>query len=59
MSVGKRIYLKRHMPDPALVEEFRKIPASNTADVMMAYLYLQKKIAGIILRVQEDQHSHL
>lgn len=22
------------MPDPALVEEFKKIPASNTADVM-------------------------
>ena len=34
MSVGKRIYLKRHMPDPALVEEFKHIPASNTADVM-------------------------
>lgn len=34
MSVGKRIYLKRHMPDPKLVEEFKKIPASNTADVM-------------------------
>ncbi|MBQ9418767.1 MAG: RraA family protein, partial [Synergistaceae bacterium] len=34
MSVGKRIYLKRNMPDPALVEEFKKIPASNTADVM-------------------------
>lgn len=34
MSVGKRIYLKRHLPDPKLVEEFKKIPASNTADVM-------------------------
>lgn len=34
MAVGKRIYLKREMPDPELVKEFRKIPASNTADVM-------------------------
>ena len=34
MSVGKRIYLKRNMPDPAIVEEFKKIPTSNTADVM-------------------------
>ena len=34
MSVGKRIYLKREMPDPSIVEQFRSIPASNTADVM-------------------------
>ena len=34
MSVGKRIYLKRNMPDPKLVEQFKEIPASNTADVM-------------------------
>ena len=34
MSVGKRIYLKREMPDPAIMEQFREIPASNTADVM-------------------------
>ena len=34
MSVGKRIYLKRNMPDPELVEQFKNIPASNTADVM-------------------------
>ena len=34
MSVGKRIYLKRNMPDPELVEAFKQIPASNTADVM-------------------------
>lgn len=34
MSVGKRIYLKREMPDPALLEEFKSIPASNVADVM-------------------------
>lgn len=34
MSVGKRIYLQRKMPDPELVEAFKSIPASNTADVM-------------------------
>ena len=34
MSVGKRIYLKREMPDPEIVEQFKTIPASNTADVM-------------------------
>ena len=34
MAVGKRIYLKREMPDPEIVEKFKSIPASNTADVM-------------------------
>lgn len=34
MSVGKRIYLKREMPDPQIMEQFKTIPASNTADVM-------------------------
>jgi regulator of RNase E activity RraA len=34
MSVGKRIYLKREMPDPEVMEQFKGIPASNTADVM-------------------------
>lgn len=34
MPVGKRIYLKRNMPDPDLIEQFKTIPASNTADVM-------------------------
>lgn len=34
MSIGKRIYLKRNLPDPALIEAFKSIPASNTADVM-------------------------
>lgn len=34
MSVGKRIYLKREMPDPEIVSQFKNIPASNTADVM-------------------------
>ena len=34
MSVGKRIYLKREMPDPEVMAQFKTIPASNTADVM-------------------------
>ncbi|MEA5092784.1 Regulator of ribonuclease activity A [bioreactor metagenome] len=34
MSVGKRIYLKRVMPDPEIMKQFKAIPASNTADVM-------------------------
>ena len=34
MSVGKRIYLQRELPAPELVEAFKSIPASNTADVM-------------------------
>ena len=29
MSVGKRIYLKRQLPDPELIEAFKEIPASN------------------------------
>ena len=34
MSVGKRIYLRREMPDPEVMMQFKQIPASNTADVM-------------------------
>jgi len=34
MPVGKRIYLKRAMPDPEIMNQFKTIPASNTADVM-------------------------
>ena len=34
MPVGKRIYLKRPMPDKALMDEFAKLPASNVADCM-------------------------
>ena len=34
MPVGKRIYLQREMPDPEIVEQFKTIPASNTADCM-------------------------
>ena len=34
MSVGKRVYLKRELPDSRIIEQFKTIPASNTADVM-------------------------
>ena len=34
MSVCKRIYLKRELPDPEIMAQFKSIPASNTADVM-------------------------
>ena len=34
MPVGKRIYLQRQLPNPDLMKEFEKIPASNVADTM-------------------------
>ncbi len=34
LPVGKRIYLKRELPDSTIMDQFRTIPASNTADVM-------------------------
>jgi regulator of RNase E activity RraA len=34
MSVGKRIYLQRHLPDKVIMEGFKTVPASNVADVM-------------------------
>ena len=34
MPVGKRIYLKRNLPDKDVMMQFKTIPASNTCDVM-------------------------
>lgn len=34
MSVGKRIYLQRILPNSEIVEKFKEIPAANVADVM-------------------------
>lgn len=34
MPVGKRVYLKRNLPDAKVMEELGKIPAANVADVM-------------------------
>lgn len=34
MSIGKRIYLKRKLPVPGLIEQFKDIPTANVADVM-------------------------
>lgn len=34
MSVGNRVFLKRNLPAPEVVEAFREIPAANVADTM-------------------------
>jgi len=34
MAVGKRIYLKRDLPDQELVNKFKEIPASNIGDCL-------------------------
>ena len=34
MPVGKRIYLKRELPERGIMEQFKKIPGSNVGDVM-------------------------
>lgn len=34
MSVGNRVFLQRNLPDSALVERFKKLPAANVADTM-------------------------
>ena len=34
MPVGKRIYLRRELPDPEVMNEFKSIPAANVADCM-------------------------
>lgn len=34
MSVGKRIYLRRELPDEKLLEDFRQLPTSNVCDVI-------------------------
>ena len=34
MAVGRRIYLRRELPDPGIIEGFREIPAANAADCM-------------------------
>ena len=34
MSVGNRIFLQRKLPDPEVMEQFRKLPAANVADTM-------------------------
>lgn len=34
MAIGNRIFLKRPMPDTALIEAFAQLPAANVADTM-------------------------
>lgn len=44
MSVGKRIYLQRKLPDPKVVEAFKSIPASNVGDVMQRNCAMNPRI---------------
>lgn len=34
MSVGFRVFTQRKLPDPEVMEQFRRLPAANVADVM-------------------------
>lgn len=34
MSIGNRVYLKRNLPDPKLVQRFSKLPTADVADCM-------------------------
>lgn len=34
MSVGNRIFLKRHLPEQKILQELARIPAANIADTM-------------------------
>lgn len=34
MPVGNRVYLRRNLPDPELIEAYRQLPAANVADSM-------------------------
>ena len=48
MAVGKRIYLKRHMPDKEVMMQFKTIPASNTCDVMERNAAMNPRIRLIL-----------
>lgn len=53
MPVGKRIYLKRNMPDKGLMEEFAKLPASNVADCMERNCAMNPRIK-LVSRAKES-----
>jgi len=44
MPYGKRIFLRRELPDPALVKAFEELPAANVADVMERSSAMQPRI---------------
>lgn len=44
MSIGKRIFLKRYLPDQSVVDGFNGIPASSVADVMERTCTLHPRI---------------
>lgn len=44
MPVGKRIYLQRNLPNQALMEQFKELPASNIADCMQRSCAMNPRI---------------
>lgn len=69
MSIGNRVYLKRQLPDPALVERFGKLPAANVADCMSRTSALspeillqsspEKRMCGVALTVKARAGDNL
>ena len=61
MAVGKRIYLKRHMPDKEVMMQFKNIPASNTCDVMGRNAAMNPRIRLVSQPKEQmaDRHSPL
>ena len=70
MPIGNRIFLKRPMPDRALVQAFAQIPTANVADVMNRMYLMQPRIrlmsnppgrimAGAALTVQSPGGDNL
>lgn len=54
MPVGKRIYLKRDMPEPEIIKEFKSIPASNVSDVMERLSAMNPRI-----RLMSNPKNHI
>ena len=40
MAVGKRIYLRRELPDPEIVEQFKIIPAAIVIDFFIITCFI-------------------
>ena len=58
MAVGKRIYLKRHMPDKEVMMQFKNIPASNTCDVMGRNAAMNPRIR-LVSQPKAVSYTHL
>ncbi|MEO1772296.1 RraA family protein [Candidatus Enterococcus ferrettii] len=69
MSIGNRVYLKRKLPAPELVERFSKLPAANVADCMSRTSALspeiqlqsspEKRMCGVALTVKARAGDNL